>query len=179
MAENERLAWDVIGFLRFRNHVSEAYDMAIGSVLRVPIGSRVNLGGGYLRRRVNQGKGPVPEDRFIIIPSVLVASHPLDVRSFTYYERIFGTPGRADYNRYRERIELEQTRRGLSPTFSEELAWRREGLIRSRTFAGVRFPIHPHCWLEVGYQGESLKTGTHWLPRHSIRTTINVTRKPG
>ncbi len=173
--KTERWTWEMFGVMRARDHLSDAYDNRLGSLLRVAATPRLGLGAGYLRRYVNFDRlGTHPENRFFAGPTVLVASHPVRVEWLSLYERHFAIRGVKDFNRYKQRVELERARRGASPFFYEELTFKREGFVRTRTLAGLRWRFPSGARFEVGYQFESLRVGSGWMPRHSIRSTINL-----
>jgi hypothetical protein len=173
--KTERWTWEMFGVMRVRDHVTDAYDDRVGTLLRVATTPRLGLGVGYLRRYVNFDRlGMHPENRFFAGPTVQVALRPVRVEWVSLYERHFAIRGVRDFNRYKQRVELERMRRGVSPFVYEEMTFKREGFVRTRALAGVRWRWPSGTRFEVGYQFESLLVGTGWMPRHSIRSTLNL-----
>ena len=134
--------------------------------------------GGYLLRHQDpDGAGFHDEHRRFVGPTLVLTRRVVTVRSTTQYEWHLVLTNRPNFNRYRERIEMEKLRQGISPFVSTEVAFHREGLARSRSRAGVRWRFRPGCQLELAYQFESLRGGTAWVPRHVLRTAIHFGRR--
>jgi len=170
-----RFTWEVFGVVRIRDRVHDAYDDRLGSLLRVTATPRLSLSVAYLRRYNNFDRlGTHPENRFFTGPTVLLALRPLRVEWVSLYERHFVICGVEDFSRYKQRFEIERVRRGAAPFIYEEATFKREGFVRTRTLAGVRWRFESGARFEIGYQFESLKWGTAWMPRHSIRSTLNL-----
>lgn len=173
--KTERWTWEMFGVMRVRDQLSDAYDNRVGSLLRVTAGPRLGLGAGYLRRYVNFDRlGMHAENRFFAGPTVQVGLRPVRLEWVTLYERHFGIRGVKDFDRYKQRVELERVRRRASPFVYEEMTFKREGWVRTRTLAGLRWRFQSGARFEVGYQFESLLVGSGWMPRHSIRSTLNL-----
>lgn len=180
-----RVGWDVYGVVRTCDHVSSAYDHRFGTLLRVAATRRLWLGAGYLRRYVNPDRlGMRPENRFVAGTTVIPTLRPVRLEWVSLYERHFAIRGVPDFNRYKQRFEIERLRRGPAPFLYEEMTFRREGFVRTRTLAGLRWRFPSGARFEIGYQFESLRVGGAWRPRHAIRTTLNLgvlfdRRRPG
>lgn len=165
----------MFGAVRARDRVSAAYDEPLGNQLRMSLTPRLNLQGGYLRRWVDPDRtGFHAENRLFLSPSVLLARQPLRLEWVSLYERHIAVPGRTDFNRYKQKLDLERTRRRVSPFLWEELTFCRQGFVRSRMLAGVRWRFPSGARFEVGYQYEKLKAAGLWAPRHTLRTTLNL-----
>lgn len=171
----DRVGWDVYGVVRARDHLSSAYDDRFGTLVRVAVARRLSLGAGYLRRYVNPGRlGMRPENRFVAGTTVIPKLRPVRLEWVSLYERHFAIRGVRDFNRYKQRLEIERPRRGPAPFLYEEMTFRREGFVRTRSLAGLRWRFPSGARFEIGYQFESLKVGSAWLPRHAIRSTLNL-----
>ena len=85
-------------------------------------------------------------------------------------ERHVGRPDIADFNRYRQRFDVERLRVRVSPWLHQSLAFQREGFIRSRSRLGFRGRIASGHSLKGAYQFESIEGGRAWRPRHAIYT---------
>lgn len=172
--ESGRFAWSLFGAVRTRNHFTHAYDFQAGSELAVRLGSRFSLTGGYLRRRLDPtGRSAHWEHRVYGSPAVLLASRPLQIQWTTIIERNFGIPNAPAYSRYRPRLEFEKHGKGFSPFLAEEFTFRREGFVRSRSAAGIRWHSESGVTVEIAYQFDTAKSGNAWVPRHAIRTVLS------
>jgi hypothetical protein len=166
---------DVYGVVRTRDHLSSAYDNRFGTLVRVAVARRLSLGASYLRRYVNPDRlGLHPENRFVAGATVIPKLRPVRLEWVSLYERHFAIRGVQDFNRYKQRLEIERPRRGPAPFLYEEMTFRREGFVRTRALAGLRWRFPSGMRFEIGYQFESLKMGSAWLPRHAIRSTLNL-----
>ncbi|MCS6954188.1 MAG: DUF2490 domain-containing protein [Bryobacterales bacterium] len=168
-----RLRWSVFGVVRTRNHLTHAYDFRLGSQLAIVVSPRFSVTTGYLRRRLDPTRlQPHWENRVYATPSVILAARPLEFKALSIVERNFGIPGGPGYNRYRPRVELERRRKRISPFLAEEFTFRREGFVRSRSAAGVRWRAESNVTFEVAYQFDTIRTGQAWRPRHALRTVL-------
>ena len=93
----------------------------------------------------------------------------------TSYERHFAAPVAADFNRYRQRFEVERGSRNSTPWLSTEIAFRHDGFSRSRSRAGWRWRTTAGHEVSFAYQFESVRGGQAWLPRHAIVTEFEFT----
>jgi hypothetical protein len=169
---------DLLGVVRSRNHLTDAFDDRLGAQIVFPVRPRLSIGGGYMKRWVDpDGRGAHAEDRVFLAPRLLLAYHPIKIESLTSWERNFSVPGLPDFNRYRETIDVEKVRHGASPFFFEQVSFRDYGLAWTRTAVGLRWRLHSGFRFEAGYQFESQKIAGAWVPRHAIRTAIGF-RKP-
>lgn len=172
--EAGRFGWSLFGSVRTRKHFTHAYDFRAGSQVAIKVTSRFAVTAGYLRRRQDPtGLRSHWENRLYASPSFTLASRPLLFRSVTIVEHNFGIPGARAYRRYRPRLEIERRRKGVSPFLSEEFTFRREGFVRSRAAAGVRWRSESGVTVELAYQFDTAKTGHAWLPRHVLRTAVS------
>jgi hypothetical protein len=107
------------------------------------------------------------------VASLLLALQPLRIENAFLYERFMSIPNDGDFHQFREHIEIERTRKHVSPFFFEELSFRHGGLLRLRTFAGLRWRCESGTRFAVGYQFDSVKADGHWEPLHALRTMIS------
>jgi hypothetical protein len=169
---------DFLSVVRTRNHLTDAFDDRAGAQVVFPIHRRLGIGGGYIKRWVDpNGLGSHAEDRLFFAPRLHLTDDPVKIESVTSLERNFSVRDRPDFNRYRETIDIEKVRRGVSPFFAEQLAFRSDGLVWTRTALGLRWRLPSGFRFEAGYQFESQKIGPVWVPRHAIRTAVGF-RKP-
>lgn len=177
LAESRRMSWQVFAALRTRNHLTDAYDERLGTTVRLQANRRLSLSASYLRRWVDpEGHGFHRENRLYGGPTILLFEHPLHVWSVTLYERHIAIPGQADFNRYKQRIEIERARHGLSPFLAEEVTFLRQSFYRLRSRAGFRWRFHSGRSFELGYQFETIKTSGVLRPRHSIQANLSLGR---
>lgn len=173
VAHGQRWRVDAVGFLRLKNRVSDAYDEAPGTRFTYVVTPRVSLYSAFLHRWVDKdGDERIPERRPLAGVILTVSRQPVRVDLTTQYERLFYTEGRASYNRYRQRVEIERTRRRVSPVLSQELIFVNDGLFRARTIAGIRCRTERGRRFDIGYQLDSTLTRGAWAPRHAIRTAF-------
>jgi hypothetical protein len=169
-----RFGWRLFAAVRTRSHFTHAYDFRAGSELSVELSPRFSFTAGYLRRRLDpSNSSPHWENRVYGTPSWILSSRPLLINLVAVFEHNFGIPGAPAYNRYRPRLELEKKRQRFSPFLAEEFTFRREGFVRSRTAAGVRWRSESGVTVEVAYQFDTAKSGNAWIPRHAIRSALN------
>lgn len=172
--EAGRLGWSLFGSVRTQKHFTHAYDFRVGSQLGIKVTSRFSVTAGYLRRRLDpSGLRSHWESRLYAGPSFTLASRPLLIRSVTILEHNFGIPGAPAYKRSRPRLEIERRRKGVSPFLSEEFTFRREGFVRSRSAAGVRWRSESGVTVELAYQFDTAQIGHAWRPRHVLRTAVS------
>ncbi len=170
-----RWTWNVFGMARVRDQLSDAYDDRLGSVVQYDATRRVGLRAGYLRRWNNfDRQGMHQENRVYGSLTAVPVLLPVKVAWISQYERHIAIPGCRDFNQYKQRLDVERVRRRVSPFLYQELSLRRQGLVRSRTLAGLRWRLEAGTHFEIGYQFESLQVGGAWMPRHSIRTTLSL-----
>ena len=175
-AHRGRVALSVRGGLRLRESLSDLYDRRAGSEAAIRVGSKISVLLGYLfRARDLTGSAGYHEHR----PSVGI-SYPfltrrsLAVESTTMYDRQMLDHGLPDNQRWRQQFEVEQPRRGVSPTLMQSLMFTdRDGFYLSRSRAGVRIRLDERGdTVNVGYQFETIHALGAWAPRHSIVTQI-------
>lgn len=170
-----RTEWKAFGVLRTRNHVTEAYDSRVGTLVSFALTPRLSLGAGYLSRWLDpDGRGAHQENRIYGGPTVRLLEGPMRLQSVTLYERHIGVRSQPDFNRYKQRLEFEKASRKSSPFLSSEVAFWRHGFLRWRSMAGLRWRFESGRSFEVGYQFESIRTGGALAPRHAIRTNFNL-----
>jgi hypothetical protein len=179
MAQIGRARVEFAGTLRARDHLSDPYDARAGLVLKVPLLPRLTGVGGYLRRFHDPtGRSRHQQNRFYAGPRFLFSRRPVRAEGGWLYERHSSVLGQPGFNRYKYLADIERTRSALSPFLYVELAARDGRLVRSRHFAGVRLRGENGRTFEVGYQFETMRVGSAWAPRHSVRSTLKWTGSP-
>ncbi len=163
------------GVVRARNHFADAYDNRLGGEASYRFTPRLRFSGGYLSRWVDpDGSGTHRENRFFAGPAILLTHAPIRLEAATRYERYVGVYGKPDFNQYKQSIEIERRRKALSPFLAQQFTFRSEGFQRSRSVAGLRWRSESGRELEIGYQFESYRSGSAWIPRHSVRTGVDL-----
>jgi hypothetical protein len=162
-------------FVRVNQHLSEAYDDGVRCRVAYVVTPRITVPGGFVQRWFDKnGKGHVAEER----PQMGIAARLTDTRRFraeaTSEMEFFNYPsGRSSYIRYRSKIDLEKPARRIAPVLSEELFFTRaDGLVRTRTIAGIRHRMEGGSRFELGYQFQNDLTNGAWVPKHAIRTAM-------
>ncbi|MEN6534848.1 MAG: hypothetical protein ABFD89_14365 [Bryobacteraceae bacterium] len=173
-----RFRVDALGQVRTRNLGTDAYDDRLGTQIVAPVLPRVTLTGAFERRWVDaEDGGRFGESRIFGGPKFQITRRPLKIEPSSVFERIFGSRGEPGFTRFRETVDFERVRHGVSPFAAEQVAFRTDGPVWCRTQMGVRWRHPTGVSLEVGYQFEMRKSGGAWTPRHAIRTTFRF-RKP-
>ncbi|MEN6602401.1 MAG: DUF2490 domain-containing protein [Bryobacteraceae bacterium] len=171
----KRVRWWGTTTIRFKDHLQSAYDGYVGSFARVALNSRWGMTAGYLYRQVNPDRtSHRAEHRLIAAPSFLLHPGRTRVEAAMQYERLKPIDHAPTYNRYRPRLVLERVRPGLSPFLSTEGMFAKEQFQRSRNMAGVRWHFEQGSMIEIGYQFETIRSGSAWIPRHAIRTSFVI-----
>jgi hypothetical protein len=163
------------GFVRVNQHMTEAYDDGLRCRVNYVLTPRVTVIGGFVQRWIDKdGKGHIAEER----PVTGVAIRLTDTRRFRAESQteveFFNYPsGKASYTRYRSKIDLEKPGRVIAPVFSEELFFTKtDGLVRTRTIAGIRHRMEGGGRFEFGYQFQNDLTNGAWVPKHAVRTAM-------
>ncbi len=173
LVERGRFSWSAFGGFRLRDGLADAYDDRIGTEVSIDLHDRISLAAGYLHRWFDPtGNGFANHNRIYVSPGFTLAMRPARVDWVTQLERHWA-PGRPSYNRYRPRLEIERFRKMVSPFLSQEFLFQREGFLRSRTVAGLRWRLEFGTSFEAGYLFDSMKIGQRWTPRHAIRTALS------
>lgn len=172
------LQWALNGQLRVGDHVSDVYDRRLGTYGSIDVGSRVSVGAGYLlRSRDRPDLGRADWDHRIVAGLKYPVLRRLpSLEGATLYERHIGQPGIEAFNRYRQQFEFERERTQISPLVYQDLTFRREGFVRSRSRVGVRWRLVSGYALRIAYQFESLRVASAWRPRHAIYTEFEFDR---
>jgi len=173
LVQRGRFAWSAFGGFRLRDGLSDAYDERIGTEVNVDLRERLSLAAGYLHRWLDStGDGFAKHNRIYVSPGFTLAVRPARVDWVMQLERHW-PPGRPSYNRYRPRVEIERFQKIVTPFLSQEFLFQREGFLRSRTVAGLRWRLESGTSFEAGYLFDSMKIGQRWTPRHAIRTALS------
>jgi len=175
-AQRGRVSLSVRGGLRLRDSLSDLYDRRVGSDAVIRVGNRLNVLLGYLYRDRDLAETlRYQEHRPTAgISYLLVTRRSLLVEGTTLYDRQILNHGLPDNHRWRQQFEVEQPRRGASPSLTEALMFNeRDGFYQSRSRAGIRIRLDERGdTLWVGYQFETIEAVGAWTPRHSIVTQI-------
>jgi hypothetical protein len=157
---------------RTRDHVSELYDSRLAGVLTLPVSRRLAVRAAYLLRSVTLEGNRDRQNRFFFGPRFTALQRRVKLDLIGWYERHTHVATRPAFNRYKAGFDLERQHRGVSPFLYVEQAVLDGALSRSRHIAGVRLRSESGYEIEVGYQFETLNTGSAWAPRHSLRSTF-------
>ena len=182
LLESGRLRWRLEGSGRLSDGVQHFYDRRLSTLVETGLKWDVRIAGGYvLRSSEFPGFGFQVDHRFVGGASFPLWRGQTSVTAAVLYERHLGRPGIEDFNRYRQRIEIERGRGKLAPFLYEDLTFQqREGFVRSRSRAGLRWRFSSGRSLAVSYQFEANKQQAAWRPRHAIVTALSISRaRPG
>ena len=158
---------------RTRDRVSELYDSRLAGVLTVPLSSRLAVRAAYLLRSVIPISGVRDrQNRFFFGPRFTALNGPVRLDLIGWYERHTHVAARPAFNRYKTGFDVERPRGGLSPFLSVELTILDQTLARSRHMTGMRWRSESGYDIELGYQYETLRSGSVWMPRHAVRSTF-------
>lgn len=182
LLESGQLRWRLEGSGRLNDDVQHLYDRRLSTLVERELKWDVRIGGGYvLRSSEFSGFGFRADHRLVGGVSFPLLRGQTSVAVTSLYERHIGRPDIEDFNRYRQRIEIERGRRKLAPFLYEDLTFQqREGFVRSRSRAGLRWQFSSGRSLAVSYQFEASKQQAAWRPRHAIVTALDIGRaRPG
>lgn len=172
-----RTEWYAGGGLRFNDGLGRAYDRRGYAGAAIDFGSGVEADISYLFRYRESGDlGLKPNRRATVSLQYPLYEGRWALTGTTNYERHFAAPVEPDFNRYRQRFEIERKAARSTPWLSWEMAFRREGPIRSRSRAGWKWRTAAGHEVSLAYQFESVKSGNAWAPRHAIVTAFEFTR---
>ena len=175
-----RLGWSVSGAVRIKDSLGNLYDRRAGTVVGVDLGHNVRVSGGYLIRNKEYGENHFRwQQRFTTgLGYDLFHRRGVRVEGLTLYERHFTPKGYADFNRYRQRFEVEFGKKGLSPWLYQDFTFLNQGFVRSRSRAGLVWRTGSGYSFSVAYQFETIRnpSGSAWYPRHSIVTSFTGLR---
>lgn len=165
------------GGLRFNDGLGDSYDRRGYGGAVIDLGRGVEANISYLFRYRESGDlGLKPNRRATVSLEYPLYEGRWTLTGTTNYERHFAAPVEQDFNRYRQRFEIEREARGSTPWLSAEMAFRREGLIRLRNRTGWKWKTAAGHEVSVAYQFESVRDGQAWAPRHAIVTAFEFTR---
>ena len=166
---SDRIAWTVGGVARVRDSLGSAYDRRAQTDVELALTELLDVTVGYvLRNRVRTGFGFGWDHRLLAGLTYPLLRGDVRVEGTTLYERHIGRPDVPDFSRYRQQIEVERPRARLSPWLYQSVAFKRRGLVRSRSRLGVRWRFASGHALRGAYQYESIRDGATWRPRHAI-----------
>jgi hypothetical protein len=169
--------WYAGGGLRFRDGLGDAFDRRIYGGVVVDLGRGVEADFSYLfRYRESDELGLRPDRRATVSVEYPLLRSLWILSGTTSFERHFAAPVTPDFNRYRQRFEVERASSNSTPWLSSEMAFRREGFVRSRSRAGWKWTTAGGHEVSVAYQFESVKDGQAWAPRHAIVTAFEFPR---
>lgn len=172
-----RTEWYAGGGLRLRNGLGDAFDRRVYGGAAVDLGRGLEAEFSYLFRYRESGDlGLKPNRRATASLDYPLYRGRWTLSGKTAYERHFAVPVIPDFNRYRQRLEIERSTGRSTPWLSSEVAFLRDGMSRSRNRAGWKWTTAAGHEISVAYQFESVKDGRAWAPRHAIVTAIEFTR---
>lgn len=172
-----RTEWYAGGGLRFRDGLGSSFDRRFYGGVVVDLGRGIEADFSYLfRYREFDELGLRPNRRATVSLEYPLYRGLWILSGTTNYERHFAAPVTPDFNRYRQRFEVERASGNSTPWLSTEMAFRREGFTRSRNRAGWKWTTAAGHEFSVAYQFESVKEGLAWAPRHAIVTAFEFTR---
>ena len=167
--EADRVAWTVGGVARIRDSLGSAYDRRVQTDIDVALNGLLTATVGYiLRRDVPAGSRFDWNHRLSAGLTYPILQRGFRLEGTTLYERHVGQPDVADFNRYRQQIDVERPRARVSPWIHQSLAFQRHGFVRSRSRIGVRWRFTSGHSVRGAYQYESIREGAGWRPRHAI-----------
>lgn len=171
IVETDRVEWTVGGVARIRDSSGGVYDRRATTEAEIVLNDRLALELGYvLRNRTRPGFAFGWDHRPVAGLTYPLVRKTLAVEGTTLYERHIGRPDIPDFNRYRQQFEVERPADRVSPWLYQDLAFKNEGFIRSRSRFGLRWIFGPDHSFKAAYQFESIKSGAAWRPRHAIYT---------
>jgi len=167
-----RLQWILSGGLRIKDSLGDLYDRRVGTVVGVNLGHQTTISAGYLIRNREYGDNDFGWDQRLTaaVGYALLRRSDARIKGLTLYERHFTPGGHTNFNRYRQRFEVESRRKGLSPWLYEDFTFLNRGFVRSRSRAGLLWRTARGYSFAVGYQFETIRdpSGSAWRPRHAI-----------
>ncbi|MDE2904599.1 MAG: DUF2490 domain-containing protein [Acidobacteriota bacterium] len=167
--ESDRVAWTVGGVARIRDSLGSAYDRRAQTGVDVALTDVLTATVGYiLRHDVPAGSGFDWNHRLSAGLTYPLLERGVRVEGTTLYERHVGQPDVADFNRYRQQIDVERPSARVSPWIHQSLAFERRGFVRSRSRMGLRWRFTAGHSVRGAYQYESIREGAGWRPRHAI-----------
>lgn len=173
-----RVVWGAEVGLRLRDGIGQLYDRRAGTVVEVGLSKGISVSGGYMiRNRDISGFGFDWNSRAVAqLNYTLYRFRSMELGGATAYERQMGRPDVPDYNRYRQRFELESGKTGFSPWIYQDFTFLRDGFYRSRSRLGMVWRSQRAYEFAVAYQFESIRVPliSAMIPRHTIYTTISI-----
>lgn len=168
--------WGLDGQIRVREQLSDIYDRRVGTSATFEVCSGLSIDAGYLLRvRDWPGLNQIDWDHRVVAGITYpISQRDLRIEGRTAYERHIGQPGIEAFNRYRQQFEIEHGRDVVSPWLYQDLTFRREGFVRSRSRLGIRWRPRSGYARLVAYQFESLRAASVWRPRHAIYTEFEI-----
>lgn len=129
LLEKGRFKWEVFGTIRISDHLTDAYDNRVGTAVRLAATPRVGMLVGYLRRLVDPlDEGFRQENRFFVGPAFRLLLQPVVLEAVPSYERHFGIPGVASFNRYKIALDVETSGKRVAPFLFQHLTFLNDGL---------------------------------------------------
>ena len=178
LLERGQLRWRLEGSGRLNDGIQHLYDRRLSGTVEATLKRDIEVAGEYvLRSSEFPGFGFQVDHRLVGGVSFPLWQGQTSVTAAVLYERHLGRPDIEDFSRYRQRIEIERGRRKLAPFLYEDLTFQqREGFVRSRSRAGLRWQFSSGRSLAVSYQFEAIKQQAAWRPRHAIVTALDIGR---
>ena len=169
--QSDRTTWTAGGVARVRDELGTLYDRRAETDVDLVLTDLASVTFGYVLRNLTwTGFGFRWDHRLRAGLTYPLLRRDFRVEGTTLYERHVGPPDVADFNRYRQQIEVERPRTRLSPWLYQSVAFERRGFVRSRSRMGVRWSFASGHSVRGGYQYERIRTGATWQPRHAVHS---------
>ena len=168
---SDRIDWTVGGVARIRDSLGSVYDRRARTDVEFALSDLVGVTLGYIllnRTPAGLGSGHDWDHRLHAGLSYPLLRRGVRVEGTTLYERHVGRRASGDFNRYRQQVELERPSARVSPWLYQSLAFERQGFVRSRSRAGVRWRLGSGHSFIGAYQFERRRVGATWRPRHAV-----------
>ena len=168
---SDRIDWTVGGVARIRDSLGSVYDRRARTDVEFTLSDLASVTLGYIllnRTPAGLGSGHAWDHRLHAGLSYPLLRRGVRVEGTTLYERHVGRRDSGDFNRYRQQVEIERPSARVSPWLYQSLAFERQGFVRSRSRAGVRWRLGSGHSFIGAYQFERRRSGATWRPRHAV-----------
>ena len=172
---SDRIDWTVGGVARVRESLGSVYDRRGRTDIQFTVTDLASVKLGYiLLNRTRDGFDFGWDHRLHAGLTYPLLRREVRVKATTLFERHVGRPNVADFNRYRQQVELDRPRARLSPWLQQSLAFERRGFVRSRSRVGFRWRLGARHSFIGAYQFERRRSDATWRPRHAILSEWSV-----
>lgn len=178
----DRIDWTIGGVARIRDSLGSVYDRRARTDVELTLSDLASVTLGYIllnRTPSGLGAGYGWDHRLHAGLTYPLLRRGVRVEGTTLYERHVGRRDSGDFNRYRQQVELERPSARVSPWLYQSLAFERQGFVRSRSRAGVRWRLGSGHSFIGAYQFEWRRVGATWRPRHAVLSEWSLDLTPG